>query len=60
MKKFITRIVLFILLIAACDYAIGRGGEYAFNSSKSGINRKLKEIRDTSVPDIVIFGSSRA
>ena len=60
MKKFITRVVLFILLIAACDYAIGRGGKYAFNSSKSGINRKLKEIRDTSVPDIVIFGSSRA
>ncbi|MDE6394442.1 MAG: hypothetical protein K2K77_03780, partial [Duncaniella sp.] len=60
MKKFITRVILFLLIIAACDYAVGRFGEYAFDNSRGGINHKDKEIRDTAVPDIVIFGSSRA
>lgn len=60
MKKFITRVILFLLLVAACDYAAGCLGEYAFNHSRGGINHKDKAIRDTAVPDIVIFGSSRA
>lgn len=60
MKKFIIRVILFLLLVAVCDYAAGCFGEYAFNHARSGVNKKDREIRDTAEPDIVIFGSSRA
>lgn len=59
MKKFLVRVVLFLLLVAVCDYAVGRFAEHSVRSAGSGMIHKLHYIINTSASDVVVLGSSR-
>lgn len=59
MKKFLIRVVLFLLLVAVCDYAVGRFAEHSVRSAGSGMSHKLHDIISSSAPDVVVLGSSR-
>lgn len=59
MKKFIVRVVLFLLLVALCDYALGRFADHSVRSAGTGMSHKLHETISASSPDVAVLGSSR-
>lgn len=60
MKKFILKFLLFILLLAATDYAVGKFVLMVENKAKSGQTLKNRKVRKNGVADILILGSSRS
>lgn len=60
MKKFIVNILLFFLIVAAIDFAIGKLGDYLLTHAKGGKTRALEDLVMNDYHDVVIFGSSRA
>lgn len=60
MKKFILKVVLFLLIMAAVDRAIGACFDYMAFHPKGGYVRHHLYITDKTKDDILVFGSSRA
>ena len=47
MKKYITKIILFFLLVACVDFAIGKGLDYCLNHLKGGEYYSLQYALET-------------
>ena len=60
MKKYITKIILFFLLVACVDFAIGKGLDYCLNHLKGGEYYSLQYAMKETKADVLVFGSSRA
>ena len=60
MKRYIVNILLFFLIIAAIDFAIGKLGDYLQTHAKCGETRSINDLVLKDCHDIVILGSSRA
>ena len=60
MKKFITKIVLFFIIIGICDFLFGKGMNYIINHIEIGGQGRDNHICNSANEDILIFGSSRA
>lgn len=60
MKKFIIRVVAFVILVMSADQAVGYIGDYMIANVKSGRDAEIKHICFESEYDIIVLGSSRA
>lgn len=60
MKKCITKIAVFFLIIVSIDIVFGYAMDYLFKNAKSGATVKNSYIASGTNEDILIFGSSRA
>ena len=60
MKKFIVRVITFVILVMAADQAVGYIGDYMIANVKSGRDAEIKHICFESKYDVIILGSSRA
>lgn len=60
MKKVISSILVFILLVVAADFMIGGLVEKSYHASKYGIFHRQNYILNELNEDIVVLGSSRA
>lgn len=60
MKKFILRLVIFLLLVVALDFAYGKLIEGMRAACHGGDVMKEKYVADSVKADVLIFGSSRA
>lgn len=60
MKKLLIRILIFLLLFAAIDRAVGEGLTALIAHAKGGDTGRNNEIADHVTADIIVFGSSRA
>ena len=60
MKRFIVRVLLFFLIVAAIDFVVGQLGDYLQSHAKGGSTRALNDLVMNDSHDILIMGSSRA
>lgn len=60
MKKYIIKILLFILVIFIIDLAFGKVGAFLVANAKGGDIKRDNLINDSIKDDIIILGSSRA
>lgn len=60
MKKFIYKILLFFLIIATIDVAIGWTGDFLQFHANSGEARRINDLTMNDQHDVIILGSSRA
>ncbi len=60
MKRFIVNILLFFLIVAAIDFAVGKLGDYLQTHAKGGKTRALNDLVMNDCHDVIILGSSRA
>lgn len=60
MKKFLFKAVLFLCLLAATDFAVGKVYEHLQDTAIGGGTKRIKDIADRQCNDILIFGASRA
>ena len=60
MKKFIISCIIFLVLVAACDFIAGYSLTYLRDHPGSGQSLKNHEIAKVVTPDILILGSSRS
>lgn len=60
MKRFIVNILVFFLIVAAIDYAVGKLGDYLQTHAKGGSTRALNDLVLNDCHDVIILGSSRA
>ena len=60
MKKFILKIILFLVIISAIDYLCGFGFKYLAERAQGGQSYKNYEVSKIAAPDVLILGSSRA
>ena len=60
MKKFLIKVCVFFLIIAALDFIAGKGFGYLVSRATSGDTGRNNYICDKTNEDILIFGSSRA
>ena len=60
MKKFVCKVVCFILLLAISDFLSGKMFAYMISHAKGGENWRNNFICDRVDSDILVFGSSRA
>lgn len=60
MRRYITKILLFFLLVAALDFVFGKVCNYMFSHPKGGETKALQYLVNDCDKDILIMGSSRA
>jgi hypothetical protein len=60
MKKYITNILFFFVIVAGIDFCVGYIGEYLQSHAMGGMTRKTNDLVMKDQHDILIFGSSRA
>lgn len=60
MKKYLTGIVLFFLLVAVADICAGKVMDYCLNHLKGGQYHSLEYAMKETKADVLVFGSSRA
>ena len=60
MRRYITKILLFFLLVAALDLVFGKVCNYMFSHPKGGETKVLQYLVNDCDKDILIMGSSRA
>lgn len=58
MKRFIRNIILFAVLLAACDVVVGAVMRHLVRTAKYGVTKRYNEIADSITDDILLFGSS--
>jgi hypothetical protein len=59
MKKYLIKIVIFILLLVAVDAAIGMAYSYVGSHPKGGDTARFNYINYGTMEDVLLFGSSR-
>ncbi len=60
MKKFVANIILFVIILAVCDFAIGSFLKYWRANHSSGIVENMEYTYKKCNDDLLVFGSSRA
>lgn len=60
MKKYITKIFLFFIAVALCDFLFGMACQYMNSHSKGGGVKSRYYVCKESNEDVLVFGSSRA
>lgn len=60
MKKFITNVIIFFVLEAVIDLAVGMVGDYLHVHTKGGETKRINDLCLNDQHDIIVFGSSRA
>lgn len=60
MKKYLLYILLFFLLVAIVDVAVGKSLDYCLNHLKGGQYHSLQYAMKEAKADVLVFGSSRA
>lgn len=60
MKKYIKNILIFFVIVAAIDIAIGYTGDYLVSHIKSGDTKRTNDLAMIDKHDVLILGSSRA
>lgn len=60
MKKYLSKIALFFVLLVAIDVAYGFVADYLFVHAKGGDTGRLYYINRVQEEDVLVFGSSRA
>lgn len=60
MKKYITRVLLFFVLVIFADIGVGILGDYMWTNSKGGYTKQSADFALNDIHDVLIFGSSRA
>ena len=60
MKRYITNILVFFIIIAVVDIGIGYWGDYLQGHSRGGYSKKINDLLIKDKHDVLILGSSRA
>lgn len=60
MKKFISKIMVLLVILTVCDFLIGKAGSFLVEHAKGGDTQRRHFIANKTSEEILIFGSSRA